>query len=295
MKNRKHILVVDDVTANLKCMGELLKEEYILSMAKSGEQALQVAEKIHPDLILLDVKMPGMDGYETLEKLNNDPLISDIPVIFITADRENESKIRGLKLGAKDFIRKPYVPEIMLGRISNCLEQEERNRAALEQAMKDPVTGLWLPKYIKDEADRLLLKGQSGSLILICVNGAPDNGSKEGIKDENLICFASALKKFVHKDDIVARTGDLRFAVFLKNASGKDILSSRIESLIRSVEKELKPENGTCAYTSFNIGIASAPGNGSSFDELADCAEKALALSEKEGSGCFRFSDENEN
>ncbi len=91
MKVKKHILIVDDVTTNLKCVGEILRNDYALSMAKSGEQALQMIGKVKPDLVLLDVKMPGMDGYETFKAMKENPDTADVPVIFLTADTENGS------------------------------------------------------------------------------------------------------------------------------------------------------------------------------------------------------------
>ena len=117
MKVKKQILIVDDVTTNLKCLGEILRNKYSLSMAKSGEQALSMLSKVKPDLVLLDVKMPGMDGYETFERIREIRGFEDIPIIFLTADTESESELKGLRLGAYDFIRKPYEPEVMVGRI----------------------------------------------------------------------------------------------------------------------------------------------------------------------------------
>lgn len=121
MRNKKHILIVDDVTTNLKCLGEILKDKYSLSMAKSGEQALTMIKKVHPDLILLDVKMPGMDGYETLLRIKENPDYKHVPVVFLTADSDNESESKGLSMGAADYIKKPYEPEDMILRLDNVL------------------------------------------------------------------------------------------------------------------------------------------------------------------------------
>ena len=93
----KHILMVDDVATNLKCAGEVLKDKYELSMAKSGKQALKILEKERPDLILLDINMPDMDGYETMEKIKEIPDCAEIPIVFLTAESENESEVKGFK------------------------------------------------------------------------------------------------------------------------------------------------------------------------------------------------------
>lgn len=124
MKNRKHILIVDDVTTNLRYIGEVLKDNYTLSMAKSGEQAFKMIEKALPDLILLDVKMPGMDGFSVISKLSDDDRYKDIPVIFLSADSQEETEIKGLKLGAVDFISKPFSPEEIQQRIREVLGEE---------------------------------------------------------------------------------------------------------------------------------------------------------------------------
>lgn len=124
MKNRKHVLVVDDVPTNLRYIGEVLKDEYTVSLAKSGNQALKLMEKITPDVILLDVKMPEMDGYETLSCIKAKEGYSDIPVIFLTADTESTSETKGLQMGAFDYIKKPFVPEFILSRIKCALNEE---------------------------------------------------------------------------------------------------------------------------------------------------------------------------
>ncbi len=124
MKSKKHILIVDDVTTNLRYIGEVLKENYILSMAKSGEQVFKILEKARPDLILLDIKMPQMDGFTVFSKLSSDEKFNSIPVIFLSGDNQEENEVKGIELGAKDFIRKPFDPEDMVLRIERALKNE---------------------------------------------------------------------------------------------------------------------------------------------------------------------------
>lgn len=118
VRAKKSILIVDDVTTNLKCLGEICKDFYSVSMAKSGEQALSLMKKVHPNLVLLDVKMPGMDGFETMQKMFEQPEYADIPVIVLSADADESSKERSLAIGAKDYITKPYEPEVLLDKIA---------------------------------------------------------------------------------------------------------------------------------------------------------------------------------
>ncbi len=124
----KCILVVDDSTTNLKFVESVLKDYYRLILVKSGEQALKYLAKKQVDLVLLDLLMPEMDGFETYEEIKKLGLNKDVPVVFLTADADVESEIRGLKMGAIDFIRKPFVPEVILNRINRLLRLEELNR-----------------------------------------------------------------------------------------------------------------------------------------------------------------------
>lgn len=113
----KTILAVDDNPAGLRQIAALLGGDYDVLYAKSGALALQICEKEKPDLILLDVEMPEMNGFETIDRLKGDPALSRIPVIFLTGSRDEETEIRALKSGAMDFIVKPPVKEILLHRI----------------------------------------------------------------------------------------------------------------------------------------------------------------------------------
>ena len=120
---RSTILVVDDTRDNLTVIGGLLESAYRVRIANSGERALKVAAtEPRPDLILLDIMMPGMDGYQTLEKLKEDPLTREIPVIFVTAMNADEDEEIGLRLGAVDYVTKPIRPAILLARVRTQLE-----------------------------------------------------------------------------------------------------------------------------------------------------------------------------
>ena len=120
------ILVVDDVPENLTVLGELLQPYYRVRIANSGARALQVAASApKPDLILLDVMMPGIDGYAVLSQLRDRPETQDIPVIFVTAMDATEDEVRGLDLGAADYITKPVRPAIVLTRVRAQLELKQ--------------------------------------------------------------------------------------------------------------------------------------------------------------------------
>ena len=116
--NKPTILVVDDTPENLLLMRDLLKDSYQIRVANGGERALKLAaSEAPPDLILLDIMMPGIDGYEVCRRLKADPLTREIPVVFLTAKSDTEDEKRGLELGAVDYITKPISPPIVLARV----------------------------------------------------------------------------------------------------------------------------------------------------------------------------------
>ena len=120
--NKATVLVVDDTPDNLTLMSNLLKNDYKVKIANSGEKALKIAtSESPPDLILLDIMMPGMDGYEVCQRLKGDPRTMNIPVIFLTAKTEVDDEKRGLELGAVDYITKPISPPIVMARVKNHL------------------------------------------------------------------------------------------------------------------------------------------------------------------------------
>lgn len=131
------ILLVDDNKNNLQVLGSTLHTEgYRLAMAKSGKEALTQAQKIEPDIILLDIMMPEMDGYETCTLLKENDKTKNIPVIFLTAKTETEDIVKGFKAGGVDYITKPFKKEELLIRLKNHLELRMATKKIAEQAQK---------------------------------------------------------------------------------------------------------------------------------------------------------------
>ena len=128
------ILLVDDNTINLQLLFETLDGQgYQLLAARSGEEALRIARKATPDLILLDIMMPGIDGYETCARLKADEATRNSVVIFLTALQSTEEKVKGLSMGAMDFITKPFDPEEIIARVSIQLENHRKQQELLRQ------------------------------------------------------------------------------------------------------------------------------------------------------------------
>ena len=151
------ILIVDDVPKNLQVLGNILqKEECNIAMATGGAQALKITKKIQPDLILLDVMMPEVDGFAVCKSLKDSPETKDIPVIFITARTETKDIVKGFQLGALDYVTKPFNTSELLARVHTHLELKKARE--IQQAL--------ILELKKALADVKLLSG----LIPICAN-----------------------------------------------------------------------------------------------------------------------------
>ena len=147
------VLVVDDIEENLKVLSEtLIQAGFHPLQAKSGERALQIAEKAQPDLILLDIKMPGMDGFETIAQLKSNPLTAPIPVIFISALNQIEDKVQGFLAGAVDYVSKPFQKEEVLARVGTHLRLRQALRSVeVEKEKSDRLLHAMLPDAIAEE------------------------------------------------------------------------------------------------------------------------------------------------
>ncbi len=130
------ILVVDDDKTNLTLAQKILLSQYRIAATNSGKAALKYLEHNHPDLILLDINMPEMDGFEVMEQIRSDARTADIPIIFLTADDKADTEIRCFQMGAVDFVRKPFIPDVLMSRVSKTIELE-RYRNNLEKMVEE--------------------------------------------------------------------------------------------------------------------------------------------------------------
>ena len=133
---KARILIVDDIRANITILVNILRYDYEISVSTEGEKALGLASGGHPDLILLDVMMPGMDGYEVCARLKADEKTREIPVIFVTAKDDDQDEAKGFALGAVDYITKPFSKDVVLARVNNHIELK-RNRDTMMAMMAE--------------------------------------------------------------------------------------------------------------------------------------------------------------
>ncbi|MFC7066919.1 response regulator [Brucella rhizosphaerae] len=174
MPDRATVLIVDDEVSNIEIMNAVLEDHYEICFATSGEQALEVARSVLPDLILLDVMMPGLDGYEVCVRLKNDRLLADVPVIFTTGLDDQEAEVRGLSLGAIDYVTKPINPVVLRARVSNHIELKRLRDQLAQMAVTDALTGLsnrrQLEVILAGEISRLAPSGAWLSVIMLDID-----------------------------------------------------------------------------------------------------------------------------
>ena len=126
-KNRYSILIVDDERSNIRVLNSILNPDYTVYAASDGPDALEAAEEFLPDLILLDIMMPDMDGYEVFSKLKDSENTRNTPVIFITGLDSKDDKVKGLSMGASDYIAKPFNTPTVKIKVKNQISIIERN------------------------------------------------------------------------------------------------------------------------------------------------------------------------
>ena len=298
------ILIVDDNKMNLATARTVLSNEYKVIPVMKGQQALTYLENNDCDIVLLDIKMPEMDGFEVLEKIRGIERCRNIPVIFLTADNDAETETRCFKAGAVDFIAKPFVPEVMLSRIGRILELEELRRSLadrLEQKTRevsaiksryqqDALTGLWDRIYTEETVNELLEHRSHGALLYIDIDNFKsinDNyGHAKG--DELLKTLADALRDVSREGDVLCRIGGDEFMVYVKDASSKTEIRTQANAIISEFDKRAE-EYGFEVNTSLSVGIAQAPEDGTEFTKLYNCADKALYYVKRNGKNSSHF------
>ena len=214
------LLIVDDEAGNIQVLAEALRGEYHIYFATSGEQALEMTTRRRIDLILLDVVMPGIDGFEVLRRLKDNVATRSIPVIFVTAMSDVEDETRGLAMGAVDYVSKPYRLPVVRARINTHLSMK-RHRELLEQhAFIDGLTEVGNRRLFDDALPRrwraALRSGQAMSLVLLDIDHfkAYNDNYGHAVGDRCLKTFARRLAAcFNRADDVVARYGGEEFAI----------------------------------------------------------------------------------
>lgn len=266
MTERAVILIVDDEPLNIEVMNAALEEQYEVCFATSGEQAIEVAKSVLPDLILLDVLMPGMDGYQVCHAIKQDPLLADVPVIFSTGLDDHDAEAHGLSLGAIDYITKPIQPVILNARVRNHIELKRLRDQLAQMAVTDALTGLsnrrHLEQALSSETARLAKSGGWLSFIMLDIDFFKLFNDTYGhpVGDRCIAMVAAALNRAVRRAaDVSARYGGEEFACMLPGVDPEAAMAvaADIQAHVRSLGIP-HVASSISSYVTVSVGIASA-------------------------------------
>lgn len=231
------ILVVDDAPENVMLLSLILKDLGTVSSALSGREAIDKALENPPDLILLDIQMPELDGYDVIGALKGDPRTENVPVIFVTGLSDDGDEEKGLKLGAIDYITKPYKPAVVIARVRNHLRlreyavrleqlNEELERLATTDALTSAYNRRYFMSKLEEEVKRVRRYKRPSSLMMIDVDHFKKINDTFGhdVGDHVLIALVKLLEEQVRQLDTVARIGGEEFAILMPETSEEDAL-----------------------------------------------------------------------
>ncbi len=239
------LLVVDDQPINIQVMYQSFAGDYQVFMATSGAQALSICKANPPDLILLDIVMPGMDGFEVCQQLKADESTRNIPVIFVTAHTDAAQESHGLSLGAVDFIAKPVNPTVVRARVKTHLTLKFQSDLLRKLVFLDGLSGVFNRRYFDQqlavEWARSVRSNSPLSLIMVDVDCFKLYNDRYGHQagDDCLRKIAVELKGGLKRPaDLVARYGGEEFACILPDTPVEDALAiaSELERKIRGLE-----------------------------------------------------------
>jgi len=286
------ILIVDDTRLNIKIMTDILADDYKIFYATSGKEALEIAMTQSLDLILLDIIMPEMDGYEVCKRLKSDPQTQNVPLIFISAMTNIEDETKGLELGAIDYIFKPVTAPILKARVKNHLELKRYRDILEKQSFMDGLTGIANRRYFDEVFDkewrRALRSGEILSLIFIDIDFFKKYNDYYGhlAGDDCLRQVGNTLKNSLKRaGDLVARYGGEEFVIVLPSTSITD--AARVgEKVRRNIESMQVAHQMSEAspYVTVSVGIAAVvPKINMVPASLLEKADKALYQAKRQG------------
>jgi diguanylate cyclase (GGDEF)-like protein len=266
MSNRAVILVVDDEVSNIELLSAALEDEYEICFATSGAEALELARSVLPDLILLDVIMPGMDGYAVCLEIKADPLLADVPVIFTTALGDQEAEVKGLELGAVDYVAKPIAPVIVRARVRNHIEMKRMRDQLAELAVTDALTGLGnrrrLEQALRQEVGHLSRSTAELSVIMLDIDFFKQFNDTYGhvAGDRCITMVAATLNRAVRRAaDLTVRYGGEEFACVLPNTSHAEAMAIARNIRDRVLALGIPHEKSDAApYVTVSLGVATA-------------------------------------
>lgn len=263
--HRARILVVDDEPANIELLAGVFEDQHEVLFATNGEKAMELAASARPDVILLDVMMPGTDGFQVCEWLKSERATANIPVIFITGVGDNEGEARGLELGAVDYVNKPINPPVVRLRVQHQIELKRARDQLTRMAVTDGLTGLANRRQFEDtlerENARLARTGGELSVILMDIDYfKPFNDSLGHVRgDDCLREVARVLDETVSRSaDLAARYGGEEFGCILPDTALGN--AAEVAERVRRAITELAiphPASAVADHVTASLGVAS--------------------------------------
>ena len=286
------LLIVDDQAVNIRVAHELFRNDFEVYMATNGEQALEKARTLLPDLILLDVVMPGMSGHEVCQQLKADPLLAEIPIIFVTAHYDEADEVRGFELGAVDFIHKPINPTITRARVHNQLLLKQQRDQLRSIALMDGLTGIAnrrkLESHLTTHWLQCAREQKPLSLFMIDVDNFKKYndhyGHQEG--DNCLKQIAQTIDTSLERPcDLAARFGGEEFVCLLPDTDhqGARYVAEKIEQAIRALAM---PHQASPVANQVTVSIGSTtllPTPNSDPQQLIARADEQLYIAKNNG------------
>ncbi|MBP2635390.1 MAG: response regulator with diguanylate cyclase domain [Firmicutes bacterium] len=289
---KQRILLVDDSKLNNQIMQDILSNDYDMFVSTSGEEALAIAASESIDLILLDVEMPEMDGYEVCRRLKKNPYTKNIPVIFVSAANDVQHETEGLEMGAIDYIIKPSNPAIIKARVKNHLELKTYRDILERISLIDGLIGIANRRHfdqtLEKEWIRALRKGDIISLALVDIDYFKKYNDYYGhlAGDKCLQKVGSILKESLYRtNDLVARYGGEEFVALLPATTQVEAFMI-MERTRSNVEELYVPHemSEVSDYITVSIGVASIwPGADTVSSDLIRQADAALYQAKKLG------------
>jgi diguanylate cyclase (GGDEF)-like protein len=316
------ILIVDDTPENIDVLRQTLAPEgYKISVAPSGEKALNIAQRVIPDLILLDIMMPGIDGFETCARIKKDPLLKDIPVIFISAKSETEDIVEGFNHGGVDYISKPFRQEEVFARVNTHLKIKNqiidvtKTAASKNQSLKkelevsretanklskkleeteskskslvDPLTKVLNRAAYNMKVGQVVrdLQNHQGSTALIVadIDYFKKFNDDYGHKtgDRVLQSVASTIQDSIRSTDLVFRYGGEKFVILLYKNSLEQA-EKDAEKIRNQVKKDFFVDKNKELKVTLSLGVTCAK-DGDTKEMFFERADKALYLAKRKG------------
>ncbi len=293
LQNKQTVLVIDDEPLNIKVLSQALSPWYRVKAATSGSDGIKVAASDDPpDLILLDIAMPGMDGYEVCDQLKASHATKDIPVIFITARNSTEDEARGLERGAVDYITKPFSLPIVMARIRNQLLLKIKTDMLEQLVSIDSLTEVSnrrrFDEVLDQEWRRSVRNELPLSVIMIDVDFFKSLNDTYGhaAGDICLKQIAAALKNTTRRSsDMVARYGGEEFSAILPNIAFADAMKLA-EQMRQNVELQAipHPKSALSPHVTVSLGVATTlPSMHVSPSQLLAQADEMLYQAKQEG------------